>query len=134
MPTLWNTIISLRSRVARLFRLRRPRVHVCEPDIEAAISHLRGTPHGERMPESWHRQHLLERLTEAIGARPMVGEFYDVAHGVYALIKPYRADLLRLDAGKAEFSQAWILFRPRGNPPCTDHSMMMQKVKERRTK
>lgn len=77
---------------------------MCEPEIEAAISHLRGLPHGQR-------------LREAIGSRPMVGQLYDVAPGVYALIKPFGADLIRGGASKAEFLQAWILIRSVGTAP-----------------
>lgn len=90
---------------------------MCEPEIEAAISHLRSLPHGPRMPESWHRQYLLERLREAASARPRVDDLYDVAPGVYALIKPFGADLQRGGASKAGSLQAWILIRPRGTDP-----------------
>lgn len=98
-----------------LIKTRQPLV-ICEEDIEAALNHLRKLPFSKSYPLSWERKRFLERLSEAIGKNPVPERYYDVAPGVYAIIKPFGADLLRDDEKNSRL-QVWILIRQSGTDP-----------------
>lgn len=66
---------------------------ITEPDIEGALEHLRGLPFRNSLPESWDRQHLLNMIREAVGTSPQVGQSFDIAPGVFGVIKPFGVDL-----------------------------------------
>lgn len=98
--------------------LRRPQqdLVVCEPDIDAALEHLRALPHRALLPVSWDRKHLLNLLREAIGDKPKLNECHGVAPGVFAIIKPFGVDLVSRGEPDGRL-QVWLLIRPYGTDP-----------------
>lgn len=91
-------------------------VVVSETDIEATLNYLRTLPYRSSLPASWDRLRLLRYLRDTIGKCPRINHYYDVAPGVFAIIKPFGVDLaahLNLP-GIAEFDgrlQIWLLIR-----------------------
>lgn len=98
--------------------LRKPRqdLVICEPDIEAALEHLRALPYRPQLPVSWDRKHLLSLLRETIGDKPKANECYGVAPGVFAIIKPFGVDLVSCGEPDGRL-QVWLLIRPCGTDP-----------------
>lgn len=92
---------------------RRPVVVVSEPDIEAALTHLRSLPHRKPLPEKWDRQHLLTMLKEALGKQPKLGQYVSVAPGVFGIIKPFGIDLAQYGDPDGRL-QVWLAIRPCG--------------------
>lgn len=91
---------------------------ISEPDIEAAVAHLRALPHSATasMPVEWSRKRFLDTLTETLRANPKSKDALAVGPGIWALVKPYGVDL----AGTFENDerrQVWILIRPCGTDP-----------------
>lgn len=91
---------------------------VSEPDIEAALAHLRGLPHRHSLPEKWDRQHFLTLLREAVSKRPKIGQCLDIAPGVYGIIKPFGVDLAgQRDPDFTGRLQVWLAIRSQGTDP-----------------
>lgn len=87
-----------------------PILVVSEPDLQAALEHLRALPYRPDMPFSWDRQRLVEIIRQAVGKKTKVGNWHEVAPGVFVIIKPFGVDL----AGVSEFDerlQVWIAIR-----------------------
>lgn len=89
---------------------------VSETDIDQALTHLRALPYRAQYPMSWDRQHLLNLLSEAIGNRPQMNDYYSVAPGVFAIIKPFGIDLYSR-AEPDDRMQVWLLIRSSGTDP-----------------
>jgi len=99
-----------------MFNRSKQEVVVSEADIGTALDHLRTLPYRKAWPASWERQHLLNQLHEAIGRHPKINQCYDVAPGVFAIVKPFGVDLV----SSGEFDgrlQVWLLIRPCGTDP-----------------
>lgn len=87
-----------------------------EPEIQSALEHLRSLPFRPEIPRSWDRQRLVQSIKEAVGSKPRIGDSYDVAPGVFAIIKPFGVDL----AGQRDFDprlQIWLAVRAVGTDP-----------------
>lgn len=87
-----------------------------EPDLQAALEHLRALPYVPARPSAWDRKRLLDGVREAIGLRPKVGDCAEVAPGVIALIKPFAVDV----SGWAERDrrlQVWLYVRSASTDP-----------------
>ncbi len=91
-------------------------VVVSEPDIEAALNHLKALPYRASLPLSWDRQRLLNQLREAIGQRPKIDQCHGVAPGVFAIVKPFGVDLVSHGEPDGRL-QVWLLIRPCGTDP-----------------
>jgi hypothetical protein len=85
---------------------------ISESDIEAALSHLRDLPHRNPMPDPWDRQRLLNSLRKVLARQPHINNCMAVAPGVFAIVKPFGADLAA-HAPDARW-QVWLLIRPWG--------------------
>ena len=83
---------------------------VSEPDLDAALEHLRGLPYRNSLPKAWDRQRLLGLIREAVGRRPKVGQLLDVAPGVYGVIQPFGIDLAE-DHDRDTRLQVWLAIR-----------------------
>ncbi|MGA4422873.1 hypothetical protein ACI2UY_22295 [Ralstonia nicotianae] len=91
---------------------------ISEPDIEAAVAHLRGLPHSATatMPAEWSRKRFLDTLTATLRANPKAKGALPIAPGVWALVQPFGVDL----AGSFEPDerrQVWVLLRSVGTDP-----------------
>ncbi|MDX1252318.1 MAG: hypothetical protein IDH49_08765 [Gammaproteobacteria bacterium] len=89
---------------------------VTEPDIEDALKHLRSLPFSNPLPKSWDRLRLLSMIRDSIGKAPKVGQLFDIAPGVFGIIKPFGVDL----AGQRESDgrlQVWLAVRRVGTDP-----------------
>ncbi|MGE4781559.1 hypothetical protein [Yersinia enterocolitica] len=89
---------------------------VSETDIDTALAHLRALAYGTPFPMSWDRQHLLNLLHETIGNRPQINKCHDVAPGVFAIIKPFGADLVSRGEPDGRL-QVLLLIRSSGTDP-----------------
>lgn len=112
------------SRAALLKTMQRrcrQEIVVSEPDLQAVLEHLRALPHRPSLPASWDRQRLLSRLREVLGERPMLGQCYEAAPGVFAIVKPFGVDLAqgaREPADEHESRlQVWLAIRHCGTDP-----------------
>lgn len=95
---------------------RQQKLVVSETDIDASLAHLRALPYRPQIPMSWDRQHLLDLLCESIGNRPKIDKYYDVAPGIFAIIKPFGIDLVSHDKPDGRL-QVWLLVRSVGTDP-----------------
>ncbi|QPS78371.1 MULTISPECIES: hypothetical protein [Delftia] len=89
---------------------------ISEPDVQAALDHLRGLPFRPAAPAAWDRKRLLDQIG-AVTAKVEVGDCLDVAPGVYAIIKPFGVDLLRGEGGSDGRLQVWLCVRAWGTDP-----------------
>lgn len=93
-----------------------PTIVVSEPDLDAALAHLRALPYRNPAPSTWERQRLIQAIREAIGTDRSVDRQYGVAPGVFAIVKPFGVDL----AGPGEPDgrlQVWLAIRSVGTDP-----------------
>lgn len=99
-----------------MFGRKHPSIVVSEPELVVALEHLRSLPFRPDIPRSWDRQRLVQLIKEAIGLKPKVGDSFDIAPGVFAIIKPFGIDL----AGQCDFDerlQVWLAVRTVGTDP-----------------
>lgn len=91
---------------------------ISEPDIEAAIAHLRELPHSvsAKMPEEWSRKRFLDTLTATLRANPKAKGALPVAPGVWAIVQPFGVDLAGSWASD-DRRQVWVLLRAVGTDP-----------------
>ncbi|MDO5947867.1 hypothetical protein [Burkholderia cepacia] len=91
---------------------------ISEPDIEAAVAHLRALPLSATasMPVEWSRKRFLDTVTATLRANPKAKGVLAVGPGIWLLVQPFGVDL----AGTFENDerrQVWILTRPYGTDP-----------------
>lgn len=96
--------------------IRKQKLVVSETDIEAALAHLRMLPYRAAAPMSWDRQHFFNLLREAMHGKPKINEYYSVAPGVFAIIKPFGVDLVSSGEPDGRL-QVWLLIRSSGTDP-----------------
>lgn len=99
-----------------MFRKTRPTLVVSEPDLQAALAHLRSLPFRANAPASWDRKYVLDLIREAAGSAPKVGDCVQVGPGVYGIVKPFGVDLAGGAAGERRL-QVWIAIRSAGTDP-----------------
>ena len=87
---------------------------ISEPDIEAALAHLRNLGQSP-LPENWQREHLLKRIHDALKSGLKPEHYVGVAPGIFAIIKPFGVDLIGLNDETR--LQVWLLVRPNGTDP-----------------
>lgn len=90
-----------------------PLLVISEPDLEAALEHLRSLDYRNSLPKAWDRQHLLGLIRAAAGARPKVGQLLDIAPGVFGIIKPFGVDLAGCREPDGRL-QVWLTVRQAG--------------------
>jgi hypothetical protein len=105
-----------------VFKKAQTPLYVSEPDLQAALDHLRALPFskGESTPRAWDRQRLLVALQEEAhkGALARVDDIQSVGPGVWAMVKPLGADLLRMPE-QIQGLQIWLIIRSVGTDPTT---------------
>jgi hypothetical protein len=99
-----------------MFRKAKPTIVVSEPDLQAALAHLRSLPFRADAPVSWDRKYVLDLIREAAGNAPKVGDFVQVGPGVYGIVKPFGVDLAGGPHGEGRL-QVWIAIRSVGTDP-----------------
>ncbi|WP_454727689.1 MULTISPECIES: hypothetical protein [Cupriavidus] len=100
-----------------MFRKPQQAVVVSEPDLDAALAHLRSLPYQNESPVAWERQRLIQQIRVAIGADRHVDGLYGIAPGVFAIVKPFGIDLAR-GAGEPDGRlQVWLAIRSVGTDP-----------------
>ena|SRR5471032_1062599 len=101
-----------------MFGSRRKKLVVSEADIETALAHLRMLPYQTESPMNWERQSLINQLREIIQGKPKINEYYSVAPGVFAIIKPFGVDLISRGEPDGDGRlQVWLLVRSLGTDP-----------------
>lgn len=96
-----------------MFTQPKRQIVISEPDIQAALQHLRSLPFREPTPITWDRQHFVNLIREAVRHGPKVNEFLEVGPGIYGVVKPFAIDLA--GGPKAEGRlQVWITIRSVG--------------------
>lgn len=92
---------------------------ISEPDIAAAVAHLRALPHSATaaMPAEWSRKRFLDTLTATLKANPRAKGTLAVAPGVWALVQPFGIDLAGAAYDQDERRQVWVLLRAAGTDP-----------------
>lgn len=94
----------------------KPKFVISEPDIQAAVSHLRSLPFRPEGPASWDRQYVIDQVREALTSKTKVGDFLEVGPGVYGIVKPFGVDLAGGPHGQGRL-QVWIAIRSAGSDP-----------------
>ena len=96
-----------------------PQIVISEPDIEAAVAHLRELPRSPRasMPVEWSRKRFLDTLTATLTANPKAKGALAVAPGVWAIVQPFGVDLAGSSFDGDERRQVWVLLRSAGTDP-----------------
>lgn len=92
------------------------RIVISEPDIEAAVEHLRNLPFMPAAPVAWDRKRFLDTLSALVG-KAKCGDCIDVAPGVYAIVKPFGVDLARGPTAPDGRLQVWLCVRAWGTDP-----------------
>jgi hypothetical protein len=92
---------------------------ISEPDIEAAVAHLRKMQYSATatMPVEWSRKRFLDTLAATLKANPKVKGALPVAPGVWALVQPFGVDLAGAAFDRDERRQVWVLLRAVGTDP-----------------
>lgn len=92
---------------------------ISEPDIEAAVAHLRSLPHSATasMPVEWSRKRFLNTLTARLRANPKAKGAFAVGPGVWALVQPFGVDLAETTFETDGRQQVCILIRSCGTDP-----------------
>ncbi|MYM92613.1 hypothetical protein [Duganella vulcania] len=87
-----------------------------EPDVLAALNHLRSLPLRDNGPVSWDRQYVLNLIREAAGPASKVGDLLNIGPGVYGVVKPFGVDLAGGPHAAGQL-QVWIAIRATGTDP-----------------
>jgi hypothetical protein len=92
---------------------------ISEPDIAAAVAHLRAVPDSATaaMPAEWSRKRFLDTLTATLRANPKAKGALPVAPGVWALVQPFGVDLAGTEYDRDDRRQVWVLLRAVGTDP-----------------
>lgn len=96
-----------------IFRKPKPTVVISEPDLQAALAHLRSLPFRANAPALWDRQHVLNLIREGAGSAPKVGDCIEVGAGIYGIVKPLGVDLAGGPHADGRL-QVWIAIRSAG--------------------
>lgn len=99
-----------------MFGTKKVDLVISETDVQGALDHLRRLPFQPAAPAAWDRKRLIDQIA-AETAKAKIGDCFDVAPGVYAVVKPFGVDLLR---GQGRFDgrlQVWLCVRSWGTDP-----------------
>lgn len=99
-----------------MFGSKQQAIVISEPDLQAALVHLRSLPFRPNTPLSWDRQYVLNLVREVIPAKPKVGDWLEISSGLYGVIKPFGVDLAGGPHAE-ERLQVWIAIRSVGTDP-----------------
>ncbi len=99
-----------------MFRQPKPTIVVSEPDIHAALTHLRTLPFRANAPVSWDRQYVVNLIREAVGRAAKIGDLIEIGPGVYGVVKPFGVDLAGGPHAEGRL-QVWIAIRSVGTDP-----------------
>jgi hypothetical protein len=96
----------------------RSSVVISEPDIQAALAHLRSLPFAPAALIPRDRHQLLTLIRDALPKELKIGETLEIGPGVYGILKPFGVDLASfpLDSGRL---QVWIAVRSAGTDPAS---------------
>lgn len=89
---------------------------VTEPDVQAAVAHLRSLPFMPKAPKQWDRKRFIDQLAASV-AKAKIVECIAVAPGVWAIIKPFGGDLFSATGETDGRLQAWLCVRAWGTDP-----------------
>jgi hypothetical protein len=94
-------------------------IAVSEPDIEAAVAHLRELPYSATasMPVEWSRKRFLDTLAATLRANPKAKGALPVAPGVWALAQTFGVDLAGSSFDRDDRREVWGLLRSVGTDP-----------------
>lgn len=95
---------------------RKRQIVVTEPDVQAAVAHLRDLPFRPKPPEAWNRKRFIDQLSASV-INAKAGDCIDVAPGVWVIIKPFGVDLSKGSTDADGRLQAWICVRGWGTDP-----------------
>jgi hypothetical protein len=99
-----------------MFNQPKLQIVISEPDIQAALEHLRSLPFREPTPGAWDRQNFINLTREAVRHGPKVNELLEIGPGIYGVVQPFAIDLA--GGPKAEGRlQVWITIRSVGTDP-----------------
>lgn len=92
---------------------------ISEPDISAAVPHLKALPFSATasMPVEWSRKRFLDTLAATLKANPKAKGSLPVAPGVWAMVQPFGIDLVGTEFDQDERRQVWVLLRSLGTDP-----------------
>ena len=99
-----------------MFKRPRSSVVISEPDIQAALSHLRSLPFAPAAPIAWDRHQLMNSIRDALPKKLKIGETLEIGPGVYGILKPFGVDLARFPLTSGRL-QVWIAIRSVGTDP-----------------
>ena len=99
-----------------MFAKQKPTVVISEPDLQAALAHLRALPLRPNRPIAWDRQYVLGLIRETMPKVLKVGDCIDIGPGVYGIIKPFGVDLAGGPPAENRL-QVWIALRSVGTDP-----------------
>lgn len=99
-----------------MFSVKSQTIVISEPDLQAALAHLRSLPFRPSTPLAWDRQYVLNLVREAIPAKAKVGDWMEIGPGVYGLLKPFGVDLAGAPNAEGQV-QVWIAIRSAETDP-----------------
>lgn len=94
----------------------KPAVVVSEPDLLAALVHLRALPHQQNWPEPLNRQHVVNLIRQAMPKTPKLDDGFCFGPGLYGIIKPFGVDLAGI-ADDERRLQVWVAIRHAATAP-----------------
>jgi hypothetical protein len=105
--------------IVKLFRAK-PDVYVSEPDLQAALNHLRALQFSaaDSRPRAWDRQQLIVTLKGIVRDASFLklNVALPIGPGLLAVCKPLGCDLLRMPR-KPRGLQVWLYIRSVGTDP-----------------
>ncbi len=99
-----------------MFFTKPPQIVITEPDIEAALAHLRSMPFAPESPVAWDRKEFLDSLMSDV-AHAKSGDCIKVAPGIWAIIHYFGADMLRRSDEFDRRLQVFLVIRGWGTDP-----------------
>ncbi len=92
------------------------KIVISEPDLQAALSHLRSLPLRKNGPVAWDRQYVIGLIRDVVSGSARGGDYFDIGPGLYGIIKPFGVDLAGMPMTEGRL-QVWIAIRSVGTDP-----------------
>lgn len=99
-----------------MFFKKFPELVISEPDIQAALTHLRSLMYRPNMPITWDKKSLLMRIRDVVPHNVKVDACVQIGPGIYGIIKPFGIDLADYASADNRL-QVWIAIRSGGTDP-----------------